>query len=139
MTDHEAEAALGAERRRLLAALDGASEGAGLEAGDGDGVPELSVVDQHAGGSGSETLDKEVGLALLEQVRSDLDDIDRALGRLEHGGYGLCEVCGQDIGDARLEAMPAARYCLAHQQAAEAEGRVVPGLSGEAGEGRHGR
>ena len=29
------------------------------------------------------------------------------------GTYGLCEVCGKPIGAARLEAMPAARLCIA--------------------------
>ena len=33
--------------------------------------------------------------------------------RLADGTYGKCEVCGKPIGAARLEAMPAARLCIA--------------------------
>jgi DnaK suppressor protein len=34
------------------------------------------------------------------------------LGRLEAGRYGVCERCGQPIGDDRLAARPAARTCI---------------------------
>ena len=32
--------------------------------------------------------------------------------RLGAGSYGVCQVCGKPIGAARLEAMPAARFCI---------------------------
>ncbi len=51
----------------------------------------------------------------LDQVRSDLDDVEAALRRLEEGGYGQCEACGRPIGEGRLAALPAARHCLGHQ------------------------
>ncbi len=57
--------------------------------------------------------------ALLDQVRSDLDDVDAALRRLEGGTYDRCEACGGPIGEERLGALPAARYCLRHQPFAE--------------------
>ena len=37
-----------------------------------------------------------------------------AITRLDEGTYGTCEVCGQPIAPARLEAMPATRYCINH-------------------------
>lgn len=43
-----------------------------------------------------------------------LDDIDAALARLDAGTYGICDRCGGPIGDARLEAMPVARFCIEH-------------------------
>lgn len=43
-----------------------------------------------------------------------LDDIDAALARIDSGTYGTCERCGNPIGAARLEAMPAARFCIEH-------------------------
>jgi RNA polymerase-binding transcription factor DksA len=52
----------------------------------------------------------------LEQVHSDLDDVDAALGRLNDGTYGRCEACGAPIEDERLAVVPATRYCLHHQQ-----------------------
>ena len=39
--------------------------------------------------------------------------VSRALQRLEAGNYGHCEGCGKPIGTPRLEAMPAARFCIA--------------------------
>jgi len=39
--------------------------------------------------------------------------VEAAIARLAEGTYGLCEVCGQPIPPARLEAMPAARRCIA--------------------------
>lgn len=49
---------------------------------------------------------------LANQLRETLDDVERALGKLESGEYGICEGCGQAINASRLEAMPAARYCI---------------------------
>jgi DnaK suppressor protein len=37
-----------------------------------------------------------------------------ALQRLEDGTYGRCEACGVAIEPARLEAMPATRFCISH-------------------------
>ena len=38
--------------------------------------------------------------------------IDRALARIENGGYGTCLRCGGPIGVPRLEARPAAELCI---------------------------
>jgi DnaK suppressor protein len=50
--------------------------------------------------------------ALASKLRDTLADVDHALTKLDTGTYGTCEVCGQPIGDARLEAMPTARRCI---------------------------
>ena len=39
-------------------------------------------------------------------------EITAALRRLDEGRYGVCERCGEPIGEARLEARPAARTCI---------------------------
>ncbi|MDZ7733513.1 MAG: TraR/DksA C4-type zinc finger protein [Acidimicrobiia bacterium] len=49
---------------------------------------------------------------LASSLREQLEDVDRALTKLDDGSYGTCEQCGEPIGDARLEAMPATRYCI---------------------------
>lgn len=51
---------------------------------------------------------------LYDQLRRDLDDIEKALARMDDGTYGTCEVCGKDIGEARLEVMPSTRVCIDH-------------------------
>lgn len=82
---------------------------------------ELSNLDQHQADIGTETFDRERDLSLLEQVEAELADIEHALERLEEGTYGTCEACGKAIGDERLEAVPAARFCLEDQDKAEHE------------------
>jgi DnaK suppressor protein len=49
---------------------------------------------------------------LATELRESLEEVDAALVRLEAGSYGVCEACGKPIGEARLEAMPAARFCI---------------------------
>jgi RNA polymerase-binding transcription factor DksA len=49
---------------------------------------------------------------LATELREALDEVDAALERLSTGNYGVCQVCGKPIGAARLEAMPAARFCI---------------------------
>jgi RNA polymerase-binding transcription factor DksA len=83
---------------------------------------ELSSFDQHPGDSGTETFELEKNVSLLEQVENELDEIEAAFQRLERGAYGTCQACGRPIGDERLEAMPAARYCIEDQAKAEREG-----------------
>jgi RNA polymerase-binding transcription factor DksA len=53
-------------------------------------------------------------LAALDRAEGQLDDVERALSRLEEGTYGACEVCGRSIGDDRLAAAPATRRCTDH-------------------------
>jgi RNA polymerase-binding transcription factor DksA len=49
---------------------------------------------------------------LASELREALEEVDAAIARLDAGTYGLCQVCGKPIGEARLEAMPAARLCI---------------------------
>jgi DnaK suppressor protein len=122
MTEDEAREALAQEHHRLGAALEAIGQGGALEGSPGGPIDEPLAVGQQAADLGAETAAREVDLSLLEQVRSELDDVDRALERLDDGTYGRCEACGGPIGGQRLAALPAARYCLAHQEAAEAAG-----------------
>lgn len=50
----------------------------------------------------------------IAAAREQLDEIEAALERLDAGTYGTCETCGKPIADARLEAIPATRYCIDH-------------------------
>jgi RNA polymerase-binding transcription factor DksA len=52
--------------------------------------------------------------ALLEQSRAGLAQIEAALARMDQGTYGICEVCGAEIPDGRLEARPWTPYCIKH-------------------------
>lgn len=50
---------------------------------------------------------------LLARARDEIRELDRATQRLTDGRYGVCERCGGAIAEARLEALPAARTCIA--------------------------
>ena len=52
--------------------------------------------------------------ALAGQLKETLEEVYAAIGRLDDGSYGRCEVCGVAISPARLEAMPATRFCIDH-------------------------
>ena len=49
---------------------------------------------------------------LADTLQHQLDQVQRALGRLDDGTYGSCTVCGDAIGEARLETLPAADRCI---------------------------
>ncbi|GAB3086081.1 TraR/DksA family transcriptional regulator [Micromonospora schwarzwaldensis] len=51
--------------------------------------------------------------ALLAGARARIVDVDDALRRVDAATYGVCERCGQPIGDERLAARPFARFCMA--------------------------
>jgi RNA polymerase-binding transcription factor DksA len=70
---------------------------------------ELTHYDQHPADQGSETFEREKDLAILEQLESDLAEIEAALARLDDGTYGVDEVTGEPIDPERLAAYPHAR------------------------------
>ena len=57
-------------------------------------------------------LERELAEAAAARVRKALDDIENALERLAKGTYGHCEACAVPMPFERLEAIPAARYCV---------------------------
>ena len=100
---------LNVERERLraqIAALDAGGEGS------------LSY-DENFADSGQVAAEQGENKSLLNQLQQQLADIERALAKLDNDTYGICEACGQPIAEARLEAMPATRFCVEHQGDAE--------------------
>lgn len=53
----------------------------------------------------------EILVAIGESARSELQQIERALERLEAGTYGVCTQCGARIGADRLRVVPYAAHC----------------------------
>lgn len=115
------------EQRRSLEDVKATFDHLGEES-ETEAAGELSTLAQHPADLGTETFDRERDLSLLEQVVAELDDVEHALRRLDDGTYGTCEACGQPIDAARLEALPAARFCVKDQSAAEREAGVHPPL-----------
>jgi DnaK suppressor protein len=86
-----------------------------LESLDGlDHGIEATTFDDNFADSGQVAAEMGENRALAAQLREQLDDVERALSKLDEGTYGKCEICGETIGAARLEAMPATRFCIDH-------------------------
>lgn len=107
--DAEIRAALHAERAETLdriAALrrdfDGIVDSSALVATDDEHDPEGATI----------AFERQQVVALLEQARHRLADVDAALARRETGNYGICEQCGRPIGAERLAARPWVRTCI---------------------------
>ncbi len=49
---------------------------------------------------------------MRERGRGLLNKIEKSLERIERGGYGECESCGEEIGLERLRARPVADFCI---------------------------
>lgn len=64
-------------------------------------------------------LERDVDYELLTMYTENMKDIDEALDRVEEGTYGVCEECGDEIGEKRLQAVPFAIYCLECQREKE--------------------
>jgi DnaK suppressor protein len=52
--------------------------------------------------------------ATLSDLEREYSDLKRALGKIENGTFGICEISGAPIEEKRLEARPEARTCIAH-------------------------
>jgi RNA polymerase-binding transcription factor DksA len=99
-----------AEREALLARAgdlldeDDRSRGGGGTPAHGD--TERAVVDA----------ERRVNAVLEAGTREALDDVVDALARLDDGSYGRCGDCGSPIPRERLQARPAARFCVRCQE-----------------------
>ena len=76
-------------------------------------------------------VNQELAFRLGERESQMVADIDGALQRIDDGTYGTCERCGKPIPDARLEALPTARFDAACQSELETQqglGEDIPTL-----------
>jgi len=65
--------------------------------------------------------DRELSLLLTGREKEKLLAINEALEKLKDGTYGVCEECGEKIGQGRLKVMPLAKYCVSCQSKIEKE------------------
>lgn len=84
-------------------------------------VGDVSAAGEHSGDAGSDTYDRDFALSVLAKEQDACYEIDRALERIDHGVYGICQISGEKIGQARLEAIPFARLTVACQSKWEQE------------------
>ena len=60
----------------------------------------------------TEAFELEKRLALERRFNDALAEVEHALKKYETGTYGICDLCGRQIEQARLEALPQANLCL---------------------------
>lgn len=75
--------------------------------------------DNHMGDMASVTFDRELDQGLEEGAQQTLEQIERALARIDDGTYGTCERCGKPIPEERLRARPWATLCIDDQRLAD--------------------
>lgn len=56
--------------------------------------------------------DRNFELRIRDRERKLINKIREALDRLEEGEFGVCESCGEEIGEARLRARPVTTLCI---------------------------
>lgn len=61
----------------------------------------------------SEVADYTTNLSLERDLESQLQDIDKALKRIEEGKYGICKYCNKEIEPERLKIRPESTACVA--------------------------
>jgi len=71
--------------------------------------PEYGTSEEEGADEVSTFIDR---LSLGENMGQNLQEVDLALEKIKKGTYGLCEECHKEIDQARLKAMPTARWCL---------------------------
>jgi RNA polymerase-binding transcription factor DksA len=71
--------------------------------------------DEESGEGDSIAVERERDLTLSAQARAQVDQIDRALIRMDKGVYGLCMVSGKPIPKERLRAIPWANERVEHK------------------------
>jgi DnaK suppressor protein len=79
--------------------------------GRAPGTSELEF-DEGFADSGQVTAERGEVDALAGSLTENLNDVNDALAKLDAGTYGICEDCHESIAPDRLEAVPAARYCI---------------------------
>jgi DnaK suppressor protein len=67
--------------------------------------------------SAQSTAERGKVLALVDRLRDQLRDVERALVKIDKGTYGTCDRCGEPISRERLDALPYSTLCVKCKQA----------------------
>jgi len=62
----------------------------------------------------SQAVERIAQVDAARRLDEKLQDVERALVKLDEGTYGTCDVCGERIAPDRLEAIPWAVLCVKH-------------------------
>ena len=62
--------------------------------------------------AGAATAERTETIGIVSSLKKRLDEVDRAMSKIDDGTFGVCMVCGKDIGDARMEFRPTSVRCV---------------------------
>jgi DnaK suppressor protein len=66
----------------------------------------------HLGDDGSSVMEQERISTVSADLNEVLQQVNSALERMNQGTYGVCQRCGNEINEERLEAFPYVTYCI---------------------------
>ena len=72
--------------------------------------------------------DRSFTLRIRDRESKLINKIKAALDRIEEGEYGVCDMCGEDIGVARLRARPVTTFCIRCKTKLESQEKLVSGF-----------
>jgi RNA polymerase-binding transcription factor DksA len=85
------------------------------ETGEWEATPEeLEFPESDENDKADRFEDFEARSSMMRTLEARLNDILKALKRLNKESFGKCEICKKDIENARLEVNPAAQTCKKH-------------------------
>ncbi|MFM1768540.1 MAG: ral stress protein [Verrucomicrobiota bacterium] len=102
-------------RERLLHQMSGLAK---------ESAEEMASYSLHMADSGTDNFDRDFALSLLSSDQDAVYEIEEALKRIEKDTYGVCELTGKPIPEARLEAIPWTRFTVEAQAQLEREGAL---------------
>lgn len=81
--------------------------------GQQESSDERSAYSLHMADRGTDAMEREKNMLFAQRGGDYLDNLEEALQRVDSKTFGVCRICGGDIGRARLEAVPIATQCIA--------------------------
>ena len=104
------------ERARLVHSIQNIEDASRSGYGRDRGVDLTSFAE-----TGTDNFELETALNIAGAESDQLIEVNDALERIRQGSYGVCEGSGRPIPKKRLEAFPAARFCIEYQEELERE------------------
>lgn len=80
---------------------------------------EATGYSQHQADQGTDDFDRTISLEVTSREYGILRQIERALEKIEDNTYGICDITGEEIPRARLEAVPYATMTVKAQEQVE--------------------
>ena len=84
------------------------------ETGDWEATADSDITNQEVADEADmaeKAEDYEERVSKVSVLERKLDEVNSAIEKMGTGSYGICEKCGKQIEEARLEANPSAKLC----------------------------